>query len=133
MQRFDVLGHKRNGHYQHFFHAFVPQLLNRHRQRRLQPFVRPDPALVAQQMNLRPAVVLLRAQLAHQPHRFFDLFRIRIAFFDQAHRQSVRAENQMNPRAIWKLPQNRTDALHQRLNVKRVIVKVINRALGRAP
>ena len=38
----------------------------------------------------------------------------------------MRAENKMDPRAISKLPQNRADTFDKRLNVERVIVKLLN-------
>src|SRR5713226_1499671 len=59
-------------------------------------------------MNFRPARMQFRAQFANQSHRFFDLLWVRVAPFDQAHRQPVRAEYKMDPRAVRELPQNRS-------------------------
>ena len=104
VQRFDMLGDERDGHHKHLLYAFPAQALDRFGERRMQPLRWSDAALVAQEMNLWPRGVLLRSQLAYQAHRLFNLLRIGITFFDQAHRQPVRAENKMNARAIWKLP-----------------------------
>src|SRR6266481_4706905 len=106
--------------------------LYRLRKRRFQPLIRPDPALVAKQMNFRPARIPPRAQLANQPHCLFDLLRIGVALFYQAHRQPMRAEDEMNARAVRELPQNRTDAFDQRLDVERMLVKMVDRTLRRA-
>ena len=43
----------------------------------------------------------------------------------------MRAENQMNAGAVRKLPQHRANPLHQRLNVQRVIVEMVDGAFRR--
>ena len=43
------------------------------------------------------------------------------------------AEHQMNTRTVRELPQYRTDPLNQRLNIQRMIVKIVDRAFRRAP
>src|SRR5580658_10501432 len=83
-------------------------------------------------MRARPAWTLFSSLFAHQANRGFDLIGIWIAFFDQAHRQAVRAENQMCARAVRELAQDGADALRNSLNIKRMIVKLANRALRRA-
>src|SRR5277367_1602860 len=83
-------------------------------------------------MCLRPAGVLLSSLFADKPNSSLDLIRIRITFFDEAHRQSVRAENLMNAGAVCEVPQNRTDSLHERLNIKRIVVELTDSALRRA-
>src|SRR5712691_3135280 len=64
-------------------------------------------------------------------HGLLDLFWIRIALLDQTHRQTMRAEYQMNSRTVRELPQYGSDPLNQRLNIQRVVVKILDRALWR--
>src|SRR5260370_35109985 len=64
-------------------------------------------------------------------HGLLDLFWIRIALLDQTHRQTVRAEHQMDSRTVRELPQYGSDSLNQRLNIQRVVVKILDRALWR--
>src|SRR5260370_40569662 len=61
-------------------------------------------------------------------HGLLDLFWIRIALLDQTHRQTVRAEYQMNSRTVRELPQYGSDPLNQRLNIQRVLVKIVDGA-----
>src|SRR5580704_3765311 len=83
-------------------------------------------------MCLRPAGILLSSLFADEPNSSFDLVWIRIPFFNQAHRQAVRAENQMNAGAIRELSQDGADPLHKRLNIERMVVELADRALRRA-
>src|SRR3954451_8253446 len=83
-------------------------------------------------MRARPAWTLPCTAFAHQPYSLLDLPRIRIALFDQAHRQSMRAEDQVNARAIRELPQHRADSLHHRLDVQRMTVELANGMFFRA-
>src|SRR5215475_235646 len=103
VQRLDMLSHERNRHDKYFLDAFVTEALQRPPKRRLQPFGRPYATLIAKQMLPRPVWILFCAQLARQPNRFFHLFGIWIPFFHQTHRQSMRAEHELNSRTIWKL------------------------------
>src|SRR6266478_4306987 len=66
-------------------------------------------------------------------HGLLDLFWIRVALLDQTHWQTVRAEHQMNPRAVRELPQHGSDSLNQRLNIQWMIVKIVDGALRRFP
>src|SRR6516165_4320237 len=43
----------------------------------------------------------------------------------------MRAENQMNARAVGELPQHGADPFDQRLNVERMTVEMVNRTLRR--
>src|SRR6266478_7991134 len=61
-------------------------------------------------------------------HGLLDLFWIRVALLDQTHWQTVRAEHQMNPRAVREMPQYRSNPLNQRLNIKRMIVEIVDGA-----
>src|SRR5277367_2279298 len=83
-------------------------------------------------MCLRPPGILLSSLFADQPNGSFDLVWIRISFFDEAHRQAMRTENQMNAGAVRELPQYGTDTLRERLNIERVVVELTDGALRRA-
>src|SRR5712664_4994282 len=61
-------------------------------------------------------------------HGLVDLFWIRIAFLDQAHWQTMRAEHQMDSRAVRELPQHRSNPLNQCLNINWMVVEIIDRA-----
>src|SRR6266446_2236053 len=133
VERFDVLGDERDGRDEHLLDAFVSQPFDRLRQRGLKPLCRTDAALIAKHARLRPARKLLCAQFAHETYRLLDLLWIGVALFDQAHRQTMRAEHQMNPRTVRKLPQYRSNPLDQRLNIERMIVKIIDGTFRRFP
>jgi len=45
----------------------------------------------------------------------------------------MRAEHQMNARTVRELPQYGSDPLNQRLNIQRMVVKIVDRAFRRAP
>src|SRR5260370_34415266 len=115
MKWLEVLGEERKGNEENFLHAFGAQPLDCPRKRRLQPLRGAHAALIAEQMRPRPTGVLLCTQLADQTHRLLDLFRIRIALLEQAHRQTMGAAPQVNSRTGRELPQNRSGSLDQRL------------------
>src|SRR6266702_4807629 len=100
--------------------------LDRLRERRLQPLGRAYAALVAEQVRAGPTRILFRAQLTNQTYCLLDLLWIRVALFDQAHRQAVGAEHEMNPRTVRELPQHRADALNERVNVQGMIVEIVD-------
>src|SRR6266567_4052161 len=104
--------------------------LDRLRERRLQPFGRAHAALVAEQAPAGPARIFFRAQLTSQTYCLLDLFWIRVTLFNQAHRQAVGAENEMNPRAVRELPQHGAAALNERVNVQGVIVETVDGVYG---
>src|SRR5207247_5282417 len=87
------------------------------------------PALEAKHVRPRPARYLCHAAFAHQPHRLFHLTRIRVAFLDQTHGQAVGAENELRARTVRKLPQERRDFLDESLDVKRMIMEMLNQML----
>src|SRR5260370_42401564 len=107
--------------------------LDRLRERRLQPLGRAHAALVAEQVRAGPARILFRAQLTSQTYCLLDLFWIRVALFDQTHRQAVGAEHEMNPRTVRELPQHGADALNERLNVKWMTVEIVAGLYGGPP
>ena len=72
-------------------HAVARHFLDRAGERRLQPLLRADLALKAKHVRILPG-----AHFADQPHRRLDVLRVGIALFDQRHRQSVRAEDQVH-------------------------------------
>ncbi len=45
----------------------------------------------------------------------------------------MRAEHQLNPRTIRELPQHRSNPLDERLNIERVVVKIVDGAFRRLP
>src|SRR6266581_1721915 len=104
--------------------------LDRLRERRLQPLGRAHAALVAEQVRAGPARVLFRAQLTSQTYCLLDLLWIRVTLFNQAHRQAVGAEHEMNPRAVRELPQHGADALNERVNVPGGFVEIVAGVYG---
>src|SRR5260370_11917648 len=61
-------------------------------------------------------------------HGLLDLFWIRIALLEQIDGETVRVELQMNWRTVRELPQYGSDPLNQRLNIQRVLVKIVDGA-----
>src|SRR6266702_4629706 len=104
--------------------------LDRLRERRLQPLGRAHAALVAEQVRAGPARILFRSQLTCQTYCLRVLICIRVTLFNQAHRQAVGAEDEMNPRTVRELPQNGADALNERVNVQGVIVETVDGVYG---
>ena len=81
-------------------------------------------------MSARPIGKFLRAAFADQAHGLFNMSRVGIAVFDEAHGQAVSAEDEMNARAVGKLAQALADVGDERLDVKRVVEEVFDGALG---
>src|SRR2546423_11048613 len=77
-------------------------------------------------MRSRPVGILPRPRLAHETYGRFNLIWVGVTFLDQTHGQPMRAEHQMNARAVRELPKHGADSLHQRLNVQRVIIELPN-------
>src|ERR1700692_2876846 len=126
----NVFGDERNGHHQYFLHTFVGKALNGGRQWRLEPLGWANAALIAEDVRTRPVWKLLGTSFTGQTHGCFYLARVGIALFDQAHRQSVSAENQVNPRAVRKLPQHTTDVFNQTEDIQRMIVETFDHSFG---
>src|SRR5580704_1867519 len=132
VERLDMLGYKGNGHNEHFLDAPGAKPFDGSGKRWLEPLGRSNPALVAQQVRFRPAGKLLSSLFRDQADRGFDLMRIGIPLLDQAHRQAMRAENQVNAGTVRELPEDGADTLRHRLNIKWMIVKLADGALRRA-
>src|SRR5271165_3065177 len=81
-------------------------------------------------MGARPVGKFLGASFADQAHGFFNVARIGIALFDQAHGQAVGAEDEMDARAIGKLAEAFANIGDQGLNVERVIEEMLDAAFG---
>jgi len=99
---------------------------------RLEPFGRADFALEAEEMRSRPVEEFLRSAFADEAHGLLNVARVRIAVFNQAHWQAVRAEDEMNARAVRKLSQAFANVGDQRLDVQRVVEEMFDGALGEA-
>ncbi len=122
MKRFDVFGDEGDGNDQKIFLACAGQPVDGVRERRREPFAAAHLALKAQRVRIFPA-----AALHHQVDGVGNLLRIRISAFDQAERQSVRAEDDVRAVRIVKMRQRKGDFFGDRLDVERMIEKVFHR------
>ncbi len=100
-------------------------------ERRLKPLGRSDLALETEDVIARPIRKARGSMFANQAHGFRNVPRVRIALFHQAHRQSMSAEDQLNARAVGKLAQYFANVGGERLDVQRVIVEMLDAALGK--
>src|SRR5258708_19382462 len=121
MQGFDVFGDEGDGDDEHLFYAFVAEFVEGADEGRLEPFGRADFALEAEEMRARPVEEFLRAAFADEAHGLLNVTGVRIAVFNQAHWQAVRAEDEMNARAVRKLSQAFANVGDERLDVERVV------------
>src|SRR6266403_72957 len=130
MQGFDVFGDEGDGDDEHLFYAFVAEFVEGADEGGLEPFGRADFALEAEEMRARPVGEFLRSAFADEAHGLLNVARVRIAIFNQAHWQAVRAEDEMNARAVRKLSQAFANVGDQRLDVQRVIEEMFDGAFG---
>ena len=72
-------------------------------------------------MRIRPS-----AKLAHKLHRLLNLFRIRIALFDECNRKTVRAKEEMHLIWIWQFLKDAIHTLHNGGDVIGMVVEVVN-------
>src|SRR5579864_3340719 len=90
-----MFGDERYGDHQQMLLPFPRQSFQRLSKRRLQPFLTADAALKAQQMFVGPA-----AESHHGGDRLLDLALVRIAALDEAERQAMGAEDELDAAAI---------------------------------
>jgi len=130
MKGFDVLGDERDRDDKHFLDAFVAEAFEGSDERGFEPLGGADFALVAEEMDFGPVGKLLRALLANETNGFFHVARIGIALFDQTEGEAMGAENQMDAGGIGKLTKDFADVGDECLDVKRMIVEVLDGAFG---
>ena len=90
-------------------------------QRRLQPFARAHFALIAKAVRVGPS-----SSLHQQLHGFFDLSLVRIPFFNDRHRNAVRAEDDLGALRIRKTREGFIYLFGQRIEIVRMPVKSLH-------
>ncbi len=125
-----MFGNEGDGDDEHFLHALVAKAFERSHEGRLEPFRWAHFTLETEEMGFRPVGKFCGALFTDEANGFFDVARIGIALFDEAHGKAVGAENEMNAGAIGKLAKNFADVGDERFDVERMIEEVFDGAFG---